>query len=101
MLTTKGRLKKTVKCMTLCKKGDKSEKRECTYECMNKSHILLGEGGRAKVMSFFQDVFSSHHLPIFQLILLNFEVNFHYYFNSLKKDNKSEILQKSLKIWTF
>ena len=37
---------------------------------MNKSDILLGEGGGAKLMSFFQDVFqviianfSAHPLP--------------------------------------
>ena len=42
--------------MTLCKKGGGVRKKS-NFESMNKSDILLEEGGRAKLMSFFQDVF--------------------------------------------
>ena len=34
-----------------------SVRKKLNFECMNKSDILLGEGGGAKLMSFFQDVF--------------------------------------------
>ena len=42
--------------MTLCKKGGGVRKKS-NFERMNKSDILVGEGGGAKLMSFFQDVF--------------------------------------------
>ena len=32
-------------------------RKKSNFECMNKSDILLREGGEAKLMSFFQDVF--------------------------------------------
>ena len=48
--------------MTLCKKGGGFRKNS-NFECIIKSDILLGEGGW----------FSTHHLLIFQLILLHFE----------------------------
>ena len=51
----------------IVQKGEVSEKKS-NFECMNISDILLREGGGAKLMSFFKDVFSSHHLPIFQHI---------------------------------
>ena len=37
--------------MTLCKKGGCVRKKS-NFECRNKSDILLGEGGGAKLMSF-------------------------------------------------
>ena len=44
--------------MKLCKKGGGVMKKS-NFKCMNKIDILLGEGGQAKLMSFFQDVFMS------------------------------------------
>ena len=38
-------------------KGWEVSEKKSNFECMNKSDILLGEGGGAKLMSFFQDVF--------------------------------------------
>ena len=40
----KGRLKKTTKKMTLCRKGGGVRKKS-NFECIIKSDILLGEGG--------------------------------------------------------
>ena len=60
--------------MTLCKKGGRCQKNS-NFGCMIKSDILVGEGGGAKPMSFFSRCFTTHHLLIFQLILLHFEFN--------------------------
>ena len=52
----KGRLqkKKSVKRVTLCKKGGGLRKKS-NFECVNKNDILIGGRG-SKPMSFFQDV---------------------------------------------
>ena len=58
LYANKGRLKKINSKMNdiVQKEGEVSEKKS-NFESMNKSDILLREGGGAKLMSFFKDVF--------------------------------------------
>ena len=51
-----GRLKKNSKVSDIVQKGGGVRKKS-KLEYMDKSDILLGEGGVAKLLSFFQDVF--------------------------------------------
>ena len=50
-------LEKTSKKNDIVQKGGEVSEKKSNFKCMNKSDILLGEGGGAKLMSFFQDVF--------------------------------------------
>ena len=63
--------KKTEKWMTLCKKGGRCQKKS-NFECVNKSDILQGEGGGAKLMSLFSRCFSSDYFRIFSAHPLTF-----------------------------
>ena len=44
-------------------------RKKSNFVSMNKSDILFGEGGGAKLMSFFQDVFQVNLRLIFNIIL--------------------------------
>ena len=50
-------LKENSKKNDIVQKGGGGLRKKSSFECINKSDILLGEGGWTKLMSFFQDVF--------------------------------------------
>ena len=73
-------LEKTSKKNDIVQKGGEVSEKKSNFEFMKKSDILLREGrGWSKTNVIFSRCFLCHHLPIFRLILLHFEVIFQHY----------------------
>ena len=69
--------KKPANKMTLCKKGGGCQKKIRFLMYYWKWHFTWG-GGLIKTNVIFLKCLSTHHFPVFQLILLHLELNFWY-----------------------